>query len=1267
MIITSKIKYPDELPIVAHRSEIIEAVNRNNVVIISGETGSGKTTQLPKMCLEARRGLKKMIGCTQPRRIAAISVASRVVEELGENFSGLVGHKIRFQDNTSKSTRIKFMTDGILLAETRSDHRLHAYDTLIIDEAHERSLNIDFLLGFAKQLLIQRKDLKVIITSATIDTGKFAAHFNNAPVIEVSGRTYPVEIRYRTPEENEDEKESNFYIDLAVQEVLKLQKNRESGDILIFMPTERDIAETVEILKQELNPSVSQKKKVQQKTSTLILPLFGRLLAADQSRVFKPFKGRKIIVATNIAETSVTVPGIRFVIDTGLARISTYNLRARTTSMPVTAVSRASCDQRKGRCGRIGPGTCIRLYSQEDYLNRPEYTLPEIKRSNLAEVILRMIDLKLGDPALFPFIDPPAARAIRDGYELLHELGAIEINGQEPGLSAKGKIMAMLPLDPRISRMIIEARDRNCLQEIIIIASALAIQDPRIRPAEAEANADKAHAEFKTHPSDFLSYLNIWKEFNTMSFRGKETDKKKSRSQMRKFCRTNFLSYQRLREWQDIYEQINSTLREEKSFSMNKTSASYENIHCAILSGFLRNIGFRKAKNIYQGAQGKEIMLFPGSVLFNKGGQWIMAAELVETARLYARTAANIKVEWIEPLAGSLCRSTYSNPRWEKKNGQVIADEKVILFGLVIVASRKINYARINEVTRQESRSLFIHAALIQGELTGRYPFLEHNQELIARFEKIEDRLRQRSVVADDYALYKFYDTRLNPSVHDQASLNRILKEQQNDKFLFMTEGDVLIQPPEPDQLSDFPESISLGDAISFKLRYSFNPGSEEDGVTVLLPLDLLDHVSPEVFEWLVPGLLSEKVTFLLKGLPKIVRRKLIPIQENAEKLTGELKIYHGSLYGRLEELILKQFRVRILRNQWPLEQLPQHLRMRYLLQDRTGKTLKASRNFSELRIDRGEQQDNRSLEKLRLQWERADITTWDFENLPDKIPVHNSQNKLVGFMYPALQPEKQGTISIRLYADPVESRRASFEGLLVLYSLQFPKQFKLLKKECVLPSSLWAFYEGFESRQQLNEDLYHFVLKTLFSCKDKAWPGKNEFFQLIDTLKKEGLIIHARRLTDLVLQLLKEHRETLDQLNRINTMSRTKSRTGINMELFRNELAQTVPKDFLSQFGEEQISSAIRYCRALQIRIERAYVSPEKDKIKAEEFAYHADKLKKFMPKDPSSACQELLQEYRTMLEEYKISLFAQEMRTRFPISAKRLEKKWQEILYGC
>jgi ATP-dependent helicase HrpA len=1264
---TSKINYPDELPITAHREEIIEAIGNNNVVIISGDTGSGKTTQLPKMCLEAGRGQKKIIGCTQPRRIAAITVASRVQEELGVQFKDIIGHKIRFQNKTTRDTKIKFMTDGILLAETRSDHGLYAYDTLIIDEAHERSLNIDFLLGYAKQLLLKRKDLKVIITSATIDTEKFAAHFNNAPVIEVSGRTYPVEVRYRPAEENSDEKENNSYVDLAVQEVLTLHHKRESGDILIFMPTERDINETVEILNQELNPQVNRKKSPHHKGNTLIMPLFGRLRASDQSRVFRPSKGQKIIVATNIAETSVTVPGIRYIIDTGLARISTYNVRARTKSMPISTVSRASCDQRKGRCGRLGPGICIRLYSQEEYQNRPEFTLPEIKRSNLAEVILRMINLKLGEPASFPFLEPPSARAIRDGYELLHELGAIDTTEKEIRLSVTGIIMAKLPLGPRISRMIIEAREHNCLQEIVIIASAMAIQDPRIRPAEVEAEADIAHAKFKVHPSDFLTFLKMWEEFNNVSFKSNKKDKKKSRSQMRKFCRSHFLSYQRLREWQDIYEQITTILRAEKSFTMNRQPASYDDIHYAILSGFLRNIGFRKGKNIYQGAQGKELMTFPGSTLFNKGGQWIMAAELVETTRLYARITANIKVEWIEPLAGSLCRSSYSDPRWEKKSGQVIANEKVTLFGLVIVASRKTNYARINNATREEARDIFIHSALVQGELTGRYPFLENNTKLIGRFEKIEDRLRQRNVLADDYILYKFYDTRLDPSVLDKASLNCFLKNQGNDKSLFMTEQDILLESPEADKLSDFPKQLTLGEGFSLKLSYSFDPGGDADGVSVMIPVELLDHVSPDLFEWLVPGLLSEKVLFLLKGLPKNIRKQLIPIQQTAEDVSKNLTIYRGSLYKELEDQIRKDYRVRISRSHWPREQLPPHLKIRYMLQDSSGKNLVSSRNFSELKVDKGGEKESSSLNQLRGKWERNDITTWDFDELPEKIPLQSKKNKLLGFAYPGLHKDDQGHISIRLFTDPEKCRQVSREGLLGLYSLQFPKQFKLLKKECGLPSSLWALYEGLGSRQQLSEDVYHFVLDEIFGSKNSVWPKKDDFLKLVSTLKKEGLVSRTRQLTELVLALLKERRETMDQMIRLKGMSRTKARTAFEIDIFREELTEIVPADFIHQFDTEQMPSAKRYCIALQKRMERAYASPEKDKVKAEQLRPFISRLKELKPGEPSPECLKLLREYRTMLAEYKISVFAQEMKTRFPVSSKRLEKKWQEIITSC
>jgi ATP-dependent helicase HrpA len=814
--------------------------------------------------------------------------------------------------------------------------------------------------------------------------------------------------------------------------------------------------------------------------------------------------------------------------------------------------------------------------------------------------------------------------------------------------------------------MIIEARDHNCLQETVIIAAALAIQDPRTRPAEKETEADAAHALFKAHPSDFLSYIKIWENFNRMSFDKKEKDRKKSRSQIRKFCRQHFLSYQRLREWQDIYEQIVVILREEKGFTMNRKPASYENIHYAILSGFLRNIAYRKTKNIYQAAQGKELMIFPGSVLFNKGGQWIMAAELVETARLYARTAANIKVEWLEPLAGSLCRSTYSDPRWEKKSGKVTATEKVTLFGLVIVAGRKTNYARINEKTRLESRQIFIESALLQGELLGSYRFLEHNLDLVASFEKVEDRMRKRGVLADDFTLYKFYDERLEPYVHDRASLNRFLKRHHNEKILYMSEQDIVLASPEVGDLSDFPEKISLN-GFSLKISYSFNPGGEEDGVTVRLPLDLLDNVPPDFFEWLVPGLLSEKVTFLLKGLPKNIRKQLIPIQQTADELTGELKIYQGSLFRALEKLIYNRFRIKIARSQWPVSKLPDHLKVRYLLSDSRGKKIMASRIFSELGAKRAQKKATPALGQLKKKWEQENITTWDFASLPEQIPLHSEKNLHQGFAYPALTVDDNGQIAIRLYTDFAKSRLINRDGLLALYNIQLPKQFRILQKECILPSAFWALYEGLGSRQQLSNDLYSFILLEILNCRDGSWPKRESFLKKVAAVKQTGLFSLSRQLLDLVIDVLKERRATLDQILRIENMSAKKVHSQLDSSAFHEHLQEIMPPDFLKKYTAEEMAAAIRYCKGLQIRMERAYVSPEKDMSKTSQLLPYLNKLHSFQPNDTSSACLDLLVEYRQMLEEFKISLFAPEIKTRFPISAKRLDKKWQEILDSC
>lgn len=1255
-----KIHYPPELPIVAQKEVIIKSIQKNPVIIVAGDTGSGKSTQLPKMCLEAGRGARKTIGCTQPRRIAATALAFRVAEELGDLGQRLVGYKIRFQDRTGPDTRIKFMTDGILLAEIQHGGRLSAYDTLIIDEAHERSLNIDFLLGYLKNLLPIRKNLKIIITSATIDTEKFAAHFDMAPVIEVAGRTFPVEIRYQTKTDQSADNDNGdeSHIDRAVRAVIELIAREKPGDILVFMPTEKDILETADSLNRSF-----RKKTVK----PVVLPLFGRLQAADQNRIFRPCKERKVVIATNVAETSLTVPGIRYVVDTGLARISTYNVRAGTTGLPVSAVSRASCDQRAGRCGRTAPGICHRLFQEEDYEKRPLYTLPEIKRSNLAEVILRMTALRIGEPATFPFVDPPHPRAIKDGYKLLSELGAIRFQDRRYSLTAHGKIMAKLPLDPRISRIIIEARDRNAVREIAIIAAALTINDPRTRPAEKEEEADAAHAKFATPGSDFFSLLAIWDRFqHTLA-------KVKSRSGMRKFCKTHYLSYQRMREWNDIHDQINTILKEEENFPVNRQPASYEAVHQAVVSGYLRNIAVKKTKNVYRGTFDKEITVFPGSNMFNKAGQWIVAADLVETSKLFARTVADIKVEWLEAIAGPLCRSHYSEPRWEKKRGQVVADEKVTLFGLVIVPGRKINFARLHPAARKEARTIFIQAALVEGGLQGHYNFLNRNLKLISRLEGLEDRFRQRGLLADDYTLYEFYDKRLPENVFDRFSLNRLLKGKKDDAFLIMQEDDILYQAPDVEKHDQFPTTLACKD-FALRLSYRFNPGAPDDGVTVLIPQDLLSLASPPLFEWLVPGLLVEKITFLLKGLPKNIRRGLIPIPQTAQRLHDGLNPYHGSLYRQLEQAVYKEYKVEIKRRQWPADKLPDHLKMRFLLTDAQGRELKASRNFSELTPSAPKRDDHPNLASLKKKWERENLIGWDFAGLPEKIPLQEN-NIPHGFAFPALVAtcrDGKTRVDLRLHTSREESRKFTREGMRVLYQYQFPRQVKDLRHECEaavkkLSPPHWFLLEGLENRRTLGQDLQRFVLEEIFATRNGTIHDRNQYTATVERLGKEGLHGRGMEVLGAIVLALQERRTTLDHIGRFASMAASNIAREKFRE-FRDQVSRIMPADFLETFDFRKLRLTPRYFNALRIRTERAHVSQEKDSAKALALTPFLKRLEKWKrPAQLSEECLAVLSEYEQMLEEFKISLFAQEIKTLFPVSAKRLEKKWTELERIC
>jgi len=1272
--------YPKNLPVVAQRQQIVEAIRKYPVVVIAGDTGSGKTTQLPKMCLEAGQGKKMKIGCTQPRRIAAVSVAARVAEELG-GLGYLAGYKIRFRDQTSAGTRIKFMTDGILLAEAQRDRNLSAYDTIIIDEAHERSLNIDFLLGIFSRLRQRRHDLKIIITSATIDTAKFAKAFANAPVIEVSGRTYPVEYRYLADGDEDDQDDS--YVEKAVSAVNQICSEEDPGDILVFMPTERDIRESIDLITKGFASGAIGRHGER----PVILPLFGRLSGGDQGRVFRRSGGeyRKIVVATNVAETSVTVPGIRYVVDTGLARISSYNVRARTTKLPVTSVSRASCDQRAGRCGRIGPGICFRLYSEENYNNRTEFTRPEILRSNLAEVILRMLSLQLGAPSAFPFVDSPSPRAIKDGFNLLQELGAIA--GQGNKLTSRGRLMARLPLDPRISRMIIEARNNNCLREVVIIAAALSIQDPRIRPAEKAADADEAHGRFKSPISDFLTFLHLWDRYQALIAQTGST------SRFRKFCKSHYLSFQRMREWRDIHKQIWSVLAEQASGSgkggkkqhpFHKSSClavtavnarrqgakedddlpgrdyektGYEAVHKSLLSGNLRNIGLRKDKNIYQGGHSKELMVFPGSGQFGRSSQWIMAAELVETSRLYARTVALIKPEWIEPVAGSLCRSSYSEPRWQKKQGQVVATEKVTLFGLIIVPGRLVGYGRIKP---DEARHIFIQSALVEGELGGRLPrFLRKNRKLIRELTELEERMRRRDIMVDDHVIFQFYDHHLTPEVCSRATLNQFLKKNNSHDLLCLKQEDLVREVPVASELEDFPRHLMVK-GVELSLSYNFKPGSDKDGVTVFIPLDQLSLFSGDEFQWLVPGLLAEKLASLLKGLPKTFRRQLIPVARTADELLPQLKPYEGSLYSQLAALLHRHYRMRLERSNWSEQKLADHLRMRFVLVDEKGRKVAVSRNFVDLLKAKRPEVGGGELDRLRGEHERQGISTWDFAELPDRVAVSDEKGRISGYAWPGLIAGPDHKVAIRLYPSREKSRQASIKGLTLLYRLQFARQWKGLKKDLAIPRAHWALYQGLASHEEFNADLLDFILAEIFAVDDGLIPDQAKFDDLVGQAKAKGLYLLGRDIRDRVISLLQERLAVLDFIR----IQEEKGLTRLIADGFRQQVMDLVPIRFLQNLTGNELRHIPRYLKAIKIRLERRQHNPAKDLAREQEFLPFQENLAQALKHEVVTLQQkELLAEYQMMVQEFSVSLFAQELRTAIPVSAKRLRLKWREL----
>jgi len=1243
--------YPDNLPIIQFKDLIQATLFEHQTIIVAGETGSGKTTQLPKFCLELHPDSETIIGCTQPRRIAAITVAERVKEELC-NQKDKVGYKIRFHNHTDQQTKIKFMTDGILLAETRQDPLLKRYSVIIIDEAHERSLNIDFLLGFLKNLLPRRPDLKLIITSATIDTAAFAKHFSKAPVIDIEGRTYPVDIRY-SPVEEESEYEKSSYLDHCIQTIIGLHNNEAAGDILAFLPTEKDIRSCCNMLRDKIEHGI-------------VLPLFGRLSAADQKRIFRPHKSRKIVVATNVAETSITVPNIRYVVDSGLARISYYNSRAKTTSLPIKRISRASCDQRKGRCGRVGPGICVRLFSEDDYSNRPKYSLPEIQRSNLAEVILQMISLKLGRPEQFPFIDIPSHGAIRDGYRLLTELGAINSRGH---LTSKGLLMAKLPIDPCISRIIIEAKKNNCLREIKIIGSALAIQDPRVRPAEFEKQADLAHKKFSHPHSDFMGLLKLWNHFYGAH------DQVKSWSRLKKFCKQHFLSFQRMREWFDLHEQMSRILKRHGGFTDNTRDGSYEAIHKSLVSGFLRNICCKKKDKIYQGAGNRELMIFPGSHQFLKGGNWIIAASFLETNRLYGLTVATIEPDWLESMGGELCKYSWTNPRWQKKSGRVVCDERVSLFGLTIVHGRTINFGRRHPKNRKEAQNIFIERALLQGEITGNYSFLLHNRTLIEKWRDSEEKLRKRDIVIDDYRLHDFYTHKLPSSVYDRSTLNGFLKKNKDKNLLKMTEDDILNRRPEEHELVDYPSALTIN-STEFNLTYNFQPGTYDDGVTIRIPIDLAGTLKPALFEWLVPGLLREKTIFLFKGLAKNLRKQLVPLNQTVDMVMDDISPYRGSYYRALENSLFKFFAISLRRSDWP-ESLPPHLQMRFLLFDPSGKTVATGRDLSLLISNIGRPKNNvknsqpaRKDKQLIAAFKNKVFNRCNFDTLPDRITLYSGQKEVSGYLYPTLllTPEKNG-VTITFENDINKSSKLSKDAVLYLYRFHFSNQYKSLKKNCSTalsgPSSLWLVH-GLGGRKIALETILHFITHSIFNTGKEKIPSKVQFDRTVAEIKEKNFYQLGLQIFETVMRTLRKRAEVRKKIGQYTDLAhKNHNYDQSRFEMYEQLLLEILPHNFLKLYSVEELEDCNRYMNALIIRIERAHINPAKDKNKAEQLIPYLNNLQSLekYSHDLSEEYQDHLKMYQRMIQEFRISLFAPEMKTKITVSAKKLKQQFDKI----
>jgi len=1249
--------YNDALPITSRKDDIVEAIRNHPVLIISGETGSGKSTQIPKFCLAAGRGINGMIGCTQPRRIAATTVSRRIAEEMGEELGRSVGYKIRFTDRTHPSSFIKVMTDGILLAETQADPYLTHYDTLIIDEAHERSLNIDFILGILRRLVKRRRDLKLIVTSATIDTEKFSKAFDDAPIIEVSGRMYPVEVRYDSAAE---EGTDLSHIDMAVDAVEALQRETLRGDILVFMPTEQDIRETCVVLEGRDYPK------------TTVLPLFARLTGADQQRVFSRPTGRKIIVATNVAETSITIPGIKYVIDTGLARISRYSPRTRTTSLPVSPVSKSSADQRKGRCGRVENGVCIRLFPEDDYETRPQFTPPEILRSNLAEVILRMIALTLGNINEFPFIDSPQPKSIQDGVDLLFELGAITAKQRRKkadqtspyALTARGRTMAKLPVDPRLSRMLIQAQQERCLEEMMIIAAALSVPDPRERPSEKTAEADQAHKIFDDANSDFITLLNLWKRYH------ETLQTEKPNAGLRRFCRKHFLSYMRMREWRDIHRQINTILseagmlpihRKKRTKAENGDAAAvrYRGIHRSVLSGFLSNIAEKKEQNIYKAAKGKSVMIFPGSGIFGRGKQWIVSAEMVETSRLFARCAGNIDGKWILEIGGDQCKHAYNDPRWDKARGKVMASEQVSLYGLVIVPERPVNYGPVNP---KEAREIFIRDALVTGDVDAAFGFLKHNTTLVNELQDLESRFRRRDLVISDKKLCQFYEERLS-SVYDISTLRKTVSEAGSDDFLRMNREFLIRYDPAEEEIALFPDTLMLGNN-RVECQYRYFPGKPDDGVTIKLPMTVASAIPPDSVDWMVPGLLKEKLTTMIKGLPKKYRKQLVPVSKVVDSLWDSLPKESGkeeSLVSSLGQVIYRRFGVDIPAAAWSADELPDHLRMRICITDTNGKEIRSGREKDLLTRDVSRPDDTPEYRSAKRQWEKDNIRRWDFDDLPEAVQVEG-KNDVQWVYYPGLEKKDDSSVALRLFPHREKALISHKQGVAALYAIAMAKEFKHLRRTLKLPQDVKEAAGFFGGVKAVEQRIFDSLVSHVFYRNVRT---RKEFLDYGESVRPT-LFRVVQEKQESAVAVLKQYQETVSTLSRLESVNHANLNASAFLQHLRGELCKLSPANFMELYEPQRLRQLVRYLKAIAIRAQKGVADFERDRLRTRDlkvFTDMLDDLLKGLSQSASEKKRKEIEDFFWLIEEYKVSLFAQELKTAVPVSKKRLDVKAKEI----